>query len=223
MKTSRRIAWLLVIVGVGLFLAVPFRAFIYTNFVMPIALLLWLLWRFLLSVHQALYWGLLILAAGCLAMYRLAQIVVASEEVLLPPAVDTMSQSIGYWQTSIGTTGTDGAAPFALNRSLVRLLVNIYASKNPDAKPFDLFEALRLRQIPLPPRVYGFLYPDEVAKTKPSWKSRLDHLVATPGRWIRRASGRDRAEYFETLEDTLTLMEELMEIKHGDDYNPPQH
>ncbi len=222
-KTPRRIAWLLVIVGVGLFLAVLFRTFIYTNFIMPIALLLWLLWRVVLSVHQALYWGLLILAAACLAVYRLAHVVAAPEEVLLLPPVDTMSQSISYWQTSIGSINTDAVAPFTLKRSLVRLLVNIYASRSPDAKAFDLFEALRLRQTPLPARVYTFLFPDEVAQTKASWKGRLEHLVERPGRWIRRVTGREQADYYQTLEETLTLMEELMETRHGDNSKPPQH
>ncbi len=223
MRTPRRIAWLLVVVGVGLFLAVLFRGFLFTNFVRPIALLLWLLWRFLLSVHQALYWGLLILAAVCLAVYRLAQVVAAAEEVLLTPAVDTMSQSINYWQTSIGSTSSDGVSPFTLKRGLVRLLVNIHAARNPDAKAFELFEALRLRQTPLPARVYAFLFPDEVAKTKASWKGRLEQLMERPGRWIRRVTGREQAEYYQTLEETLTLMEELMETRHGDHSNPPQH
>jgi len=223
MNNRRRIAWLLVALGAGLFLAVLFRGFIFTNFVMPIALLLWLLWRIVLSVHQALYWGLLILAVGCLALYRLAQVAVAAEEVFLPPALDTMSMSIGYWQASIAATTADSVVPFTLKRSLVRLLVNIQASRNPDAKAFELFEALRLRQMPLPARVYAFLFPEEAAEAKPSWKSRLEQLAKKPGRWIRRWTGRDRVEFYQALEETLGLMEELMEIRHGDDFNPPQH
>ncbi len=223
MNKRRRIAWLLVAMGVGLFLAVLFRGFIFANFVLPIALLLWLLWRIVLSVHQAIYWGLLILAAGGLALYRLAKVAVAAEEVFLPQALDTMSMSIGYWQASIGSTNSDSVVPFTLKRSLVRLLVNIHASRNPDATAFELFEALRLRQTPLPARVYAFLFPEEAAEAKPSWKSRLEQLVEKPGRWIRRWTGRDRAEYYQALEETLALMEGLMEIRHGDDINSPQH
>ena len=223
MKNRRRFAWVLVTVGVGLFLAILFRGFIFANFVMPIALVLWLLWRVVLSGHQALYWGLLIMAAGCLALYRLAQVAAAAEEVFPPPALDTLSMSIGFWQTSIRSTSTDSVVPFTLKRSLVRLLVNIHASRNPDAKAFELFEALRLRQMPLPARVYAFLFPEEVAEAKPSWKRRLQQLAEKPGQWIRRWTGRDRVEYYQALEETLALMEGLLEIKHGDDSNPPQH
>jgi hypothetical protein len=223
MNTPRRIAWLLVILGLGLFLGILFRGFIFTNLVMPIALVLWLLWRVVQSVHQALYWGLLILAGGGLAFYRLVQITGAAGDEPLPAPVDVYVKSVHYWRTSILATDSGSVTSTTLKRNLGRLLVSVYASKYPEARPYDLFEALRSRELPMPPRVHTFLFPEEASPAGPWWQRGLERLAEAPRRWIRQSTGRDRAEYYRAMEETLKFMEDLMEIKHADEFKPTDH
>ena len=223
MKTSRRIAWLLIILGSGLFLGVVFRAFIFANLVVPIALVFWLLWRVVLSVHQALYWGLLLVGAGGLAAYRLAQITAAIEDTSLLPAPDTILRSIGYWRTSLLANNNEGEPSMTLRRELGRLVVSIYTSKHPEARGFDQFEALRLRQVALPDSVYTFLFEEDSPAARRTWKRRLQRLAQTPARWMRRWTGRDKAEYYQSIEEMLTFMEALVETKHADDIDTSHH
>jgi hypothetical protein len=173
-------------------------------------------WRLVQSVHQAAYWGLLILAAAVWAVYRLAQVTGAVDEPAQAPAADSIAQSISYWQTSIQATAAEGLASVTLKRALSRLLVHIYASQYPAASAYDLFEALKSRKIPLPPSIHAFLFPDEASEADKTWKGRLRRLAQAPGRLFRRWTSLDRAEYYRALEETLTYMEELMEINHGD-------
>jgi hypothetical protein len=67
MQFIRKRKWRLLIIGFVLVLIVIFRSFLYGNFVHPIALFLWAAWRVLASVHQNVYWTLL-LAGGFLPL-----------------------------------------------------------------------------------------------------------------------------------------------------------
>jgi hypothetical protein len=223
MKTSRRVAWLMLFLGSCLLLGILFRAFLLENLVTPVAVMLLLLWRVVLSVHQAIYWGLVVLVACCLIGYRLFQSLDMSE-ASAPPATDSILKSISYWRTWIMATNAQGQASGALKRELGQMLVTLYAMKQPEATPFSLFEALRLRQISLPANIYVLMFPEEAQKAQRPWKRRLMRLVEWPRQWIRQWTGREKAEYFQAIEETLTFMEALMEMKHGDnDFTPPNH
>lgn len=220
MKLSRRAAWLLLLLGMGLFLGLLFRAFLVANVVVPIALLLLMFWRLILSVHQAVYWGLVIGLAVGLAFYRLAQ-VVGREEEQPTPVPDSVLRIVNYWRLSIRLASDEGPTAASLKRELRYKLVAMYATQQPEAAPFTIYEALQSRQFPLPDTVYSFLFGDEAQKTKLSWRQRLQRLAAKPGKWLHHWTGRDKEEYYQAVEDTLTFMEAFMEIKHGDDYFAP--
>ncbi len=215
MKAPRRAAWLLVILGSALLLGIVFRDFVLTNFVMPMAVVLMLVWRLVQSVHQALYWGLVILAAGFVAVYRLVQWAVNAEESA-PETSETILKSIGYWQVSLQITGADGWANLTLKRELARLLVAAYASRQPDVRLYDVHEALRSKRIPIPATIHTFLFSDETVRAERPWKQRLRRLLEAPRTWARRWTGRDKAEYYQSVEETLEYMETLMEMRHGD-------
>ena len=223
MKLSRRSAWLLVLLGVGIILGFLFRDFILMNVVSPIAVILLLFWRVLLSIHQAFYWGMMIVLAVGLAFYRLFQVV----EVEDRPAASTHNsvlKDVSYWRLSLQLAGDEGSANTGLKSGLRSMLVDVYAARQPDTTHLAIYDALRSRQLPLPDVIHHFLFDDEEQTTKLSWRERLRRLAAGPGKWIRRLTGRDRADYYRALEETLTFMETLMEIKHGNEYfNPSEH
>jgi len=215
MKLSRRAAWLLLFLGVGLFLGILFRAFIVANVVTPIAMLLLLFWRLLLSIHQAVYWGLVIGLAVGLAFYRLVQVAGHEEEQSAPAKV------VDYWRLLLQLASDEGPSATSLKHELRHKLVTMYAMKQPEAEPFTIYEALRLRQLPLPDTVYSFLFSNEAQETNLPWRQRLQRLADKPGKWLRHWTGRDKVEYYQAVEETITFMEALMEIKHGDDYFAP--
>ena len=223
MKPSRRTAWLLLLLGVGLFVGILFRAFILVNFVIPVAMLLWLFWRVVQSVPQATYWGALILLAVGLAVYRLVKIVRVSETAS-PPTPGNILRDIGHWRLSIQLSSDQDPAAISVKSNLVRMLVALYAAEQPEAAPHSIYDALRLRQKPLPDPLYAFLFPDEALGTKRPWRQRLKSLAGEPKKWIRRWTGHEQAEYHHAIKEALTFMEALMEIKHGDEYfDPPNH
>ncbi len=215
MKAPRRFAWLLVILGFGLLLGIVFRDWVLANFVIPMAVVLLLVWRLVLSVHQAVYWGLVLLAATAVACNRLYQVLGKVEEVS-PQSSATILKSVDYWQATLVATGVDSWAALALKRELGRMLVAIYAIQQPDAKLYDLHEALRRGSIPVPATIHAFLFPDQAVKAERPWRRRLRGLVAAPRALLRRWTGRDKVEYYQSVEETLEYMEILMEMRHGD-------
>jgi hypothetical protein len=223
MKPSKRAAWLLLFLGVGLSAGILFRGFILENMVTPMALLLWIFWREVQSVHQATYWGALILLAVGLAVYRLVKSVRISEAAT-PPTPRNILREIGYWRLAIQLSGDQDPAILSVKGNLVRMLAAMYAAEQPEATPQSIEDALRLRQKPLPDPLYAFLFPDGARGTKRPWRQRLKSLAAAPKKWIRRWTGREQAEYYHAINETLTFMEALMEIKHGDDdFDPSNH
>lgn len=217
MKLSRRTAWLLILLGVGLFLGLIFRAFILTNVVVPIAALLLLFWRLLLSVHQMVYWGLVIGLAVGLIFYRLIQVAGHLEEPSAP-VPDSVLKSVDDWRIWLRLASDEGPSTARLKQELRHKLVAMYAAKQPEVATFVIYEALRSRQLPLPDKVYNLLFGDEMQETELSWRQRLEWLAGKPGKWLRHWTGRDKADYYQAVEEVLTFMESFMEIKHGDDY-----
>jgi hypothetical protein len=198
MKLSRRAARLLLLLGAGLFLGLLF------------------------SVHQAVYWGIVLVFAVGLAFYGLVQVVGRDEERYTPPPRSIL-QDVNYWRLSLQLGSDEGPATIGVKDELQYYLVAMYATKQPEAAPFTIREALQARQLPLPDTVYNFLFCNDAQEMKLTWKGRLQRLAAKPGKWLRHWSGRDKAEYYRAVEETITFMEALMEIKHGDDYfDPPK-
>ena len=217
MRLSRRVAWLLLLSGMSLFLGLLFRTFIVTNVVVPIAITLLIFWRLLLSIHQAIYWGLLVGLAVGLAFYRLIQMGWLQEEQPAP-APDSILEAVDYWRFSLQLANDEGPTTTSLKRELRHKLVSMYAVQQPEAAPYTIHEALQSRQLPLPDTIHSFLFSDETQEAKLSWKQQLQRLAAKPNEWLLRWTGHDKAEYYQAVEEILTFMEASMEIKHGDDY-----
>ena len=223
MKLSRHSARLLILLGLGLFLGFLFWDFILANVVTPIALILLLFWRVILSVHQAFYWGAVVVLAVGLAFYRLFQGIELEDR----PAASTPNsvlKDIGFWRLSLQLASEGGSSGTSLKSDLRSMLVELYVAKQPDASHLAILDALRCRQLPLPDSLYRFLFVDEGQASQLSWRERLQRLAARPGGWIRHWTGHDKADYYRALEEALTFMETLMEIKNGNDYfDPSKH
>jgi hypothetical protein len=220
MTRSQRAARLLLFSGAALLLSLLFRTFLVEDVVVPVATLILMLWRLLLSVHQALYWGAVIALALGLAFYRLRR-VAGRGEMPSERRLDSIPQFIDYWRLPLELADSEDPADIGLKSELRHILVSVSAVKQPGAAPFAVFEALRLRQLPLPDPLHRFMFGDEANPKNHTWRKWARELAAKPGRWLRRWTGRDKAAYYQSVEETLSFLESMMEIKHGDDYFGP--
>ena len=205
----------IIILGLSLLLGILFHAFILDNIVRPVALVLWVFRRILLSVNQKIYWGLLIFAGLVVAFFRLTKSF-PDEELPLLPASNATLKEIDSWRTSIWLTGNEIEKFNILKQNLGWTLASLYASNQPGKAQWEIYEAMQQHQIPLPIYIYDFLFPGKPSGGKRSVRQILQIIRRTPGKWARRWSGRDLAEYYRSIEAVLTFMESLKEIKHDD-------
>jgi hypothetical protein len=216
MKRSRNTPLFLGFLGLCLLLAMLFRGFIQENFVTPVAVILQLLWRIVLSVDQKYYWSMLVLAVGFYVLYRPARRSADSAQDQ-PPDFNANPENIDHWRTAILLNSIEPDKPGILNHDLGQMLAALYALKQPGSVQYEIYDALKLRQIPLPEHIHAFLFPNELPVPWRNLNQVLQILGQMPGKWLRRLMGLDRAGYYQSLEEAIRFMESLMEIKCDDE------
>jgi hypothetical protein len=225
MKISWRTFLIISILGLFFLVGLLFPSFILDNFVTPIALVLWLFWRILQSVDQEIYWVLLIISAAVYFFIRLSRLIEESPtiEQIPPPDSNAMLERINYWRTSIRLTVIETSTSYILEHNLGKMLAALYASRQSEAVLFEIYDALKLRQMPLPEPIYAFLFGAESSGSRRSVKQILHSLRDMPRKRIRRWTGREAAEYYQSLEQVLKFMESSLENKHDDEHFDAHH
>jgi hypothetical protein len=219
LKISRRTVLIIAFI-LGLFLLVGFSfpSFVEDNFITPIALVLWLCWRILQSIDQPIYWLALILAVVfyfLIRLYRWAQEADTFEQTQSLDLNAALEQ-IRNWRTSIRLTDFKIDRSNTLEHNLAKMLAAIYASKQLHVTQYEIYSALEQRQMPLPDPVYTFLFPAQSSGAKRSIKQILRSLRDIPRKRIHRWTGREKAEYYQLLDQVLNFMESVMENEHDD-------
>jgi hypothetical protein len=212
MKNPGRRVLILALVGLLLLLAFLFRAFLLENLVRPLALVLWMIWQFFLSFDQRVIWSLLIFAVLIYLSIRLSRQALADNKPALAPDAHLTLANIEYWRTFILLTADEKAQINILKQNLVEMLVAMYTARQPDTPLWEVTEALRQRQIPLPDNIYTFLFPSRPVTGRLSSRQVLQNLRRLPARWFRPWSGRAVAEYYRSIDEVLTFMEASLEI-----------
>jgi hypothetical protein len=218
-KISRRTVLIIaLILGPFLLIGFSFPAFVQDNFVIPIALVLLLAWRIVQSVDQHVYWVALIFAVVAYALIRLFRWAYGGDTVGPTQSLDSNAvlKQISDWQTSIRLSGFEIDPSNWLERSLARMLVDLYASKQLHVTKYEIYSALEQRQMPLPEPVYTFLFPAQSSGAKRSIKQLFRHWRGIPRRQFRRWTGREKTEYYQRLEQALKFMESVMENEDDD-------
>jgi hypothetical protein len=217
MRFSRRLAWLFLLMGAGLVAGLIFREFFMADVVYPIAVVLQMFGRLLQSIHQEVYWwGVIAAALGLISISLVLAVRVEDAPSIAEPY--TVINVVSYWRLLLQLDGGKDLSTPGLRQQLRFMLVALHAVKQHGALPLEVDAALNSRQMPLPESIHSFLFGDETRTTKPSWKKRVLALAARPVQWFRYWTGRERAEYYRAVDETLAFMESLLEIEHGDDY-----
>lgn len=205
-----------ILLSLFLGLALFFRTFLIMNVFEPIAVLFWAAWRIVSSVHQNIYWTILIvicliLMIRVIPFRKNASGPAYGDEHPLPNRVEDWLRLMK--NASLGMDETD-----YLRDSLKRLLISIdqldgFHTMKPD-------ETAMLEAGLLPETVHRFLFPAKGIRNMFSGDHRLQVLSLTP-KWFRRWASKVFQIDNPAIEETLAWMESLMEInndqKHRDE------
>jgi hypothetical protein len=232
MKKTSRYPLIFLLVGLLVFLGLVFQQALLAYLVLPIATVVWLLLRiFVLSVDQQAFWALLIVVIVLMTVLRLLGRPEWIEQSHVPVSNPVLNRA-SSWQDSILAnihyTGESNTA----KQNLISLLASIKSSRQPGAGEYETRKALKRRQVDLPEPIYAFLFADEPVPPAQSFfahpaavvQRKLESVRMAPRKWIRRMSGRETAEYYQAIDQVLTLMEISLEMKHDDKHiDVPNH
>ncbi len=182
----------------------------------PITQLFWVILRVFLSVHQKLYWGLLLFAAAVYWYMRLVR-ELAEEKEPAAPANASSLESAEHWRNMMVLTEHETTRANSLKGELAALLVAIAAAKQHAPAGLELYDAFRQGRIALPAETRAFLFPEAQPPKKSAWHSLLN-LWRVPRGWLEHLTGRDKAAYYRSIEEALGFMEAFMES--NDDERP---
>ena len=204
MKTrTHRTVFILTLFFVCTILSIIFRTFLLENFLMPLALLCWLLLRItVLSVDQAVLWNLLILLIAAVAILRF-QVFAAENKPQIRMTRNFYRHKLQLWKMYL-THPASRQENKRLKDKLVRLMAELYASRKRTDMNASLLNSFSDGEIPLPPQVYQFLYDHQKKPGK-----RVPSIRAV----YKKLSGREKREYYKNLEEYLLFLENYMEIK----------
>lgn len=215
MTLSRRTSLILIIMGFLFLLGILFRDFLLDNFIHPVALVLWIFWRFLQSFDQNTCWGVLVLGILVFAFYRLIEERPSRTEEKTLASSNATLERMNYWRAMILTSRHGTVVPnIFLKPFLAKMLATLYTSKQTGADYSDIYSALKEKIIPLPAGMHDFLFPGEFHGSRRSIAYRLNMIRQYLSKELRRQADHDIADYYLSIEEVLNYMEKLMEVDH---------
>jgi hypothetical protein len=210
--------------GAVLLAALCFPHVVLEQVVMPSATALWLVLRtFVLSVHQgAWWWGLIVLVAFASLVVLLRRF--ALEDAARAEARPTAWNPARRWRDSILANVHAEPSRDSFRSDAAWLLSSLYASPRPGSEIYQVRDALRRGEIPLPPAVHDFLFAEgEPPPPIPSFfadpRACVRETVASMRRAARQRSRSRRrtARYVRSAEEVLAFMETQLEMTHERD------
>ncbi len=189
---------------------------------MPVALVLWLLWRILQSVDQVFYWSLLVFLTVAWLVVRLLNSIreadVPEETSSILP--NSTLERISYWRNSIEMASRRPGSE-TLEQALGWKLAALYTAGQPDAAPYEIYDDLKQGKLSLPEPIYAFLFPPEPSSPRRTFRQILSSIRDLPRKHARRWTGREMAEYYQALDQVLKFIESLRENKYDDEHFDP--
>lgn len=213
MTLSTRTTLVMLSFGLLLLSAILFRSFILDYLAPPIALVLWVFWRFVCTIDQTVYWFVLIMSALFAGLVHLVRVLEKQSvhEPTLPADYNATLERIRYWRDSVRLARLGKFN--ILENHLGKMLAEIYTSQQPNAVYFEVYAALEAHHLPLPQPIDTFLFPAKPPGSRRPFRRILQTIWNWPPKQIRRWTGREVAEYYQSLEQVITYMEASLEQK----------
>ena len=216
MNRSRRVILSLLVGAILLFLGLLFWPFLVSNIIKPAALVIWLLLRILvLSIQQKYFWYAVILAAFFVLFRLLYQ---AQSELPSASSLETNTTmiNISYWRGLFMYNGQAAKEDKILKRQLTSLLTSLYALKQGKSNDFRIHDALQQARIPLPENIHAFLFAQEPPLSGGSLTKFFQSLRRIAQKWIHRWTGREKAEYYQRIDEVLNFIETSLELNNDE-------
>jgi len=220
MGYKQRFTLLVSLIGLLLAALILLQPALWANLVAPITHLFWVILRVFLSVHQKLYWGLLLFAAAVYWYMRLVRELSEEQELAAPEGKSSL-ESADHWRSLMTLTEHEAGRANSLKGELAALLVAIAAARQ-HVQPAqhapggsELYDAFRQGRIPLAAETRAFLFPEPEPPGRSLWHG-LQRIWHTPRPWLDHLTGRDKAAYYQSIDEALSFMEAFMESNDDD-------
>ncbi len=221
MTERQRVALLILILAVIVFLGFLFAPFVIEHILEPLSVAVWLFLRiFILSIDQGIYWAFLIL----IALFWLARRLVvrgAEPAALAVAAPNDAVLNMEKWFNSITLAANYPNWRDQLKSELIQMVIGLFYSRQQEVTYPEISDMLRQRQIPLPDPVYDFLFASQAKDQPLTFVQKIRSLAELPRKWWRRWSGRDTIEFHRSVDIVLSFMETMLE--NPDDYEPSNY
>jgi hypothetical protein len=212
MKFTGRTSLVLLIVCICLLLGILLRGVIQEYLITPIALVLWLLWRYFQSIDQAIIWSVLVFALIFYVLYRALKRS-HFEEQPVQMGANAALENLHHWRSLILITRDEIDKPNLLKKDLGWMLVSLYAATQDDRNSQGVFLALKKGDIPLPGSIHSFLFSAERENSHRTIVEIARAMWQAPHRWMLHWSGRDKELYYRSIEEVLNFMDSMTEMK----------
>jgi hypothetical protein len=213
MKTSQRYLPIAIILGMVILACIIFEPFVMNEILVPIGAAIWLLLRiFVLSVDQVYYWVGLIVLGFVFVVFRFIHHLInhpAPLRMQSSPDPSLALMNAEAWRNRIELAAGGSAEQAILKRELAWLLVSMYTHRRAGSAYLEVYEPLRQRKIPLPDRVWSFIFEKEPPERKPGLVRSIRAAFQTR---LQKWSGRETAEYYQAVAEVLTFLETSLEM-----------
>jgi MFS family permease len=178
----------------------------------PLALVAWLLLRLtVLSVDQRLWWLALVCAVPVTFLLATGAGGRAAPDPLAAPRPPP--HPVDRWRSTIARACEGMPEPLGYRWDpCVELLVFHAALERRVEPDHRVHDALRSGELPLPPAVHAFAFP----------APRSARVLDATRRWVRRWTGRERADRRRAVAELLSFLEASLELTRDDRHDGPR-
>jgi hypothetical protein len=128
-----------------------------------------------------------------------------------PPDPSLALMTAEAWRNRIQLTAGGSAELSILKRELAWVLVSLYTFRQSGSAYHEVYEPLRQRKIPLPDKVWSFIFAQDPPVRKTGFLSSIRQVFQ---KRIDQWSGRETAEYYEKIEEVLSFLETSLEMNN---------
>ncbi len=200
--------WLLVLI-ILLALVIGFHSSVTAYIIEPIAVLLWVGWRTILTVDQSIYWFILI--AIC-SVFILRLFPTWKRKARPAYSYNYASRNrVEYWQALLGDSMLGGDKPLLLRENLERLIHSVL-NLSQESNSADMKQMMADGRISVPPAVQHFLFPPQEERKLFVNFQQLYSRFLSPN-WLHKRMRSDTPDTT-SISEILVWMENDLEIKH---------
>lgn len=208
MKNFKKPITALFIIILLVSISIIFRSILMVYIVEPIALLFWAIWRIASSVHQNIYWIILIALCIIFTTRQLSFVVRKTSKLSYTYSYKSPTQ-VDYWRILIKDSILGKNEDEWLRKHLKELLKTVI-SQSEGVSAMEVEKIVENRMTPLSPSAHQYLFSSNM-KGKFFQKNTLNTLYFLP-RWLRKRVRNFVHQNYSIIDEILDYTETELEI-----------